>query len=275
MSVFNKIIEFLAFTWNEPKPFGIYHIICVLIEAVLIFYVVKYCRRVSDRGYRMLVLSLWGVMVVFEIYKQIVYSYTSGEGWDYSWYSFPFQLCSTPLYLLPLIAFLKDGNVRDACMAFIATYSLFGGLTVFAYPDTVFVETLGVNLQTMVHHGIQILLGVYTAVIMHKRIDRRFYLGATAVFALCLAVALILNLSVYEYLIAIGSTDSFNMFFISPYFNCDLPVFSNLIYPNVPYALFLAIYVFGFAFVAFIIYAAERALAKKFSGDLKNAEKEF
>ena len=30
---------------------------------------------------------------------------------DYTWSSFPFQLCSTPLYILPLIIFLKDNKV--------------------------------------------------------------------------------------------------------------------------------------------------------------------
>jgi hypothetical protein len=53
-------------------------------------------------------------------------------------------------------------------------------------------------------------------------------------------IALGLNLSIYNSGILNGET--FNMFYISPYFISSLPVF-DLIQENVPYVLFLIIYV--------------------------------
>ena len=53
-------------------------------------------------------------------------------------------------------------------------------------------------------------------------------------------IALGLNISIYNSGILNGET--FNMFYISPYFISSLPVF-DLIQENVPYVLFLIIYV--------------------------------
>jgi hypothetical protein len=43
------------------------------------------------------------------------------------------------------------------------------------------------------------------------------------------------------------------MFFISPYFECTLPLLDT-VYAAVPYPVFLAIYVFGFMIIAAIIF---------------------
>ena len=36
------------------------------------------------------------IMLIFEIYKQVIFTYQVGH---YQWYAFPFQFCSTPMYL--------------------------------------------------------------------------------------------------------------------------------------------------------------------------------
>jgi hypothetical protein len=49
------------------------------------------------------------------------------------------------------------------------------------------------------------------------------------------------------------------MFYISPYYNNDLPVLST-IYPMVPYFVYLIIYIFGFALVAALVFAIEKGI---------------
>jgi hypothetical protein len=51
------------------------------------------------------------------------------------------------------------------------------------------------------------------------------------------------------------------MFFVSPYFDCTLPVLSA-IYPKVPYIAFLLIYNIGFAIVSLIVYSIQKLIIK-------------
>ena len=62
------------------------------------------------------------------------------------------------------------------------------------------------------------------------------------------------------------------MFFISPHFDCTLPVLS-IIYPKVPYIGFLIIYILGFSIVAGIvnlIYFGIYKLVCEFNKDKNN-----
>lgn len=137
-----------------------------LIVVASVFLCVK-CRDVSDKHFRRIVFISWIVIVVLEIYKQLVFSVEYTEGafvWDYQWYAFPFQFCSSPLYALPFVALMPDGKLRDAFIGFVAFFSLFAGVAVFIYPNDVFIDTIGTNVQTMIHHCTQIVLGVFSAI---------------------------------------------------------------------------------------------------------------
>ena len=110
-------------------------------------------------------------MRLFELYKQWWENTNDLGQWEsyYDWYYLPYQFCSTPLYVLPFVAFLKNSKARDAIMAFTSFYCMFGGIAVMLYPGDVFIESLGISIQTMVHHGLQLALGVYVTVWNRKR----------------------------------------------------------------------------------------------------------
>jgi hypothetical protein len=200
---------------------------------------------------------------VFELYKQFVYTFDYEDGElikEYSWYVFPFQFCSTPLYVLPFVAFLKEGRVRSAAISFLASYGLLAGLAVMIYPGNVFVETVGVDIQTIVHHGLQTSIGIIFAVRYMRRDTLRRLLDASIVFGIAIAIAFMLNIILYPYLVSFGIDTSFNMFYISPYNECNLPILSS-IQPLVPYPVFLMVYVFGFALAALITVYAVRGIS--------------
>ena len=70
------------------------------------------------------------------------------------------------------------------------------------------------------------------------------------VFAVCVAIAAILN----EIANAAGLLENhnFNMFYISPYLECSLPVYS-LVHNAVPFPVNLVIYILGFSAAACLI----------------------
>ena len=79
---------------------------------------------------------------------------------DYQWYAFPFQFCSTPMYIGLLAAVVKRKSLHIRLCSYLATYALFAGICVMAYPVTVFIDTVGINIQTMVCHGSMITTGI-------------------------------------------------------------------------------------------------------------------
>lgn len=258
MSHLEKIHNFLSFEFNEPKTFGIYHFISVAIAIVLTIIVCKKQVNASEKTERKMAFWFWIVLLLFEMYKQFVYLFSTTEGFaiDYAWHGFPFQLCSSPLYVLPFIAFLPSGKLRETLVAYFGTFVLVGGIAVYIYPGSVFVETLGINLHTMVWHGSQIFLGVFFNLrrFASKNPPKltRYFLSALPVFLGFVAVAIILNETIYNALIARGLNDTLNLFFISPHFDCIFPIL-DVIQDHTPYIVFLFSYI---AFLSVFSYAA-------------------
>lgn len=263
MSFFEKFIHFLQYEIERPQTFGVFHLAFLAATIIASVLLVIFFKDSSDKTLRRILFGIWIVMVLLEVYKQLVFSMHVTDGvadWNYQWYAFPFQFCSTPLYALPFIIFLKEGWLRESFIAFFASFSLFAGIAVMIYPNDVFIGTLGINIQTMVHHGSQVAIGVLVAAHKRKRTDLHHLFGSLMIFYGFTIIAIISNISVHNYFVANQITDeSFNMFFISPYYPCTLPVLSS-IYAALPYPAFLAIYIIGFALVAAIFFGIERGI---------------
>lgn len=265
MNLFEKIFYTLD-NWHMTTPtnYSWFHImfICIVI-AVTSFLCVKF-KDSDEKIVRRIVLICWITMVVLEIYKQIAFAIGSPDGgvtakWDYDWGSFPYQLCSTPLYVFPFIVWLKDGKLRDCMLSYIMTFSLFGGLAVYVFPNDVFIRSIIINFQTMIHHGIQVVIGIFLLVRYRKSLDIKRFVKAIPVFAVLVALAFTLNLTVRPILDANGITDSFNMFYVGPHHACTLPLL-EMIYPNVPYIVFALMYVLGFCVVASIVFYGAKGI---------------
>ncbi len=252
MSWFEKIIYALQFEHERPTNYGSFHIISVVLCIAVTVLMCIFLRKISDKKFRIIVGAIWGLMVLAQVYIELAFSFNNQTlVWDYDWYSFPFQLCTTPLYLLPFVIFMKDCKVRDAIIMFLTTFSFFGGLCVYVFPNSVFnTPYFLAQVRTMFHHGTQIIFGVYFAIYFRKKMNIKNFLYSLIVFGVLLVIAMAINLIGHAV-----STETINMFYISPYFECELPVL-NVIYNIVPYFVFLLIYIIGFAIAAFAIYWA-------------------
>ena len=132
-------------------------------------------------------------------------------------------------------------------------------LGVMFYPTTVFVGTIGINIQTMFCHGTMITLGVYLLYSGYVKLEHKTILKALPVFLAAVAMAMVMNEIAYQS--GLLATDEFNMFFISPYCEPSLALFS-LIQPLVPFAVSIVIYVAGFTLAAYLILLAAMGIAK-------------
>ncbi len=254
-----EFLNLLNAQMETPKPYGVFHL-CAF--AIVIAGAVLLCvkgRNMKDRAFRTVCLVFWIAMFLFETYKQINFSfnYNGGEPyWDYQWYAFPFQLCSSPLYVLPFVFLTKENSpVRRAAAAFIATYSFFAGTAVMFWPVSVFIGTIGINIQTMFWHGSQVVLGAFFLVRHRRELDIRFFLSGIAAFLILVLCALALDIIVPRF-----TDETFNMFFISPCFPSTLPVL-EAIYPLVPWPVFLLIYLVGYTLAAFLVFISAKGLS--------------
>lgn len=264
MNFFEKIIHSLQKTMECPTNYGWFHIMFLIIIIVGTFIICKFFKNCSEKTVNILLFIFWAVVFLLEVYKQLEFSFTYSDEvakWDYQFYAFPFQFCSSQLYILPFIFLLKDSKIRDGMILFTITFLFFGGLAVCIYPNNVFVETIGINIQTMIHHGTQLLLGIFLFIRYGEKLNLMNYLRGVVVFLCLLFIALSLNIIVYKMLQSIGNDEKFNMFYISPYFECQLPILS-IIQSKTPYLVFLLIYMFGFVFIAFILYVVELKIYK-------------
>ena len=138
------------------------------------------------------------------------------------------------------------------------------------YPVSVFISTIGINIQTMVWHGTQVILGVYFIVYYRKSIDLRFFRRGIIVFLIMVGCAMALNMLIPNY-----TDETFNMFYISPKFASTLPVLSMLYTgpenPPVPWPAFLALYLVGYTLAALIVYLIAKGIISSFGRKRKKS----
>ncbi len=255
MRLLELLLELSRIPMDKPEPYGDYHILCLVVFGTISLLLWLFFRNSKDRTYRIIMLMFWLSMLIFETYKETVISHRIIDGevvFSYPWNAFPFQLCSTPLYVLPFLAILPDCRVRDFFAAYTATFALIGGLGVFFFPRTVFGTSLFGNIHSMNHHGIQVATGLFTAAWYRKRLNFRFYLKGEALFAVMFSIAMWLNTDFYEYLKTLNKHHGFNMFFINPSVGFNIQVFEDIL-NQIPRETIHAYYFVGISILAGIM----------------------
>ncbi|MFA5381116.1 MAG: hypothetical protein WCS48_01625 [Candidatus Izemoplasmatales bacterium] len=250
MTLLDQIMSFLDGEMTRPVPYqsidiSWFHYLALTITLIATVIAVIRLKNANDIQIRRFLLSFSGLLLTFEVYKQLIFSFQAN--WDYQWYAFPFQFCSTPMYVALFAGLTKNIKIQQALINFLGTYGLFAGLAAMIYPNDVFVSTIGINIQTMVHHGAMMVVG--TALLVNRvPLKPSSIIGATTVFLILVTIAILLNFAHNTWIV----DGTFNMFFINPQYQNHLPVL-KLIEPHVPHFLFVIIYTIGFIIVAFLV----------------------
>jgi multisubunit Na+/H+ antiporter MnhC subunit len=261
-----NILDFLNSDMNKPVAYqdlsqSWFHYLALVLMVIGIVIAVTRFKKLSDQKLKKVLIIFSVVLLTLEVYKQVIFSYQAN--WSYQWYAFPFQFCSTPMYIALFAGLTKNKKIEEALIAFLATFGLFAGIAVMFYPVTVFISTIGINIQTMVHHGGMAVLGV--GLLANKvKLESKTIIKASIVFSSLVLVAIVLN-TMHLYLINEGT---FNMFFISPRFENGLPILS-MIQPLVHPIIFTFIYIIGFSFVAYIMLFIAIVINKMFFKEKK------
>lgn len=248
----DKLWELLEIRSAPPAVGGWFHIaswVLSIAAGVLLCCWLKDGRKYAPR----VVVPIAVLVILLEVYKIFHFGLIQGGGsFAFPWKYFPFQFCSTPMYIGFLTLFFPAGKVRDSLYAYLATFSVFAGLCVMVYPAQVFVPTVGVNIQTMVCHGSMITVGIYLFGSGAVKMEYKTVLKALPVFATTASVAVVLNEWAYQ--AGITAQHDFNMFYFSRHGQPFLVLFSDIQRAlGVSNPLNLFIYVVGFILCAYLI----------------------
>lgn len=250
LDLFAKILSILDAQMETPALYGPFHIVSVILCIAAGLIITKHCGSKGEASIRRFLLISSLLVIGLEVYKQINFGFSYEGGtvtFDYAWYAFPFQFCSTPMYIGLLAALVKKDTVHQRLCAYLASYSLFAGVSVMLYPASVFIGTIGINIQTMICHGLMVTIGMVLVGTGYVKAELKTVAKACSIFIVLVICAMGLN--ELAHITGLLETDTFNMFFISPYCDPELPVYS-LVQEVLPFPLTVVIYVAGFTVAA-------------------------
>jgi len=242
MNWFEKAVKVL-YDCRMPKPpfYGWFHILWLLIMLAACILVVVFRRKISPKAVR-ITLIVWGAAIILlELIKQVLVCFNIRDGvvvWEYAWWAFPFQFCSSPLYVALPAGLLKKGKIKDALQSFIALFAIIGGFVAMIFPANMFTDLVFINFHTMIWHSSMVTVSVMLLATRTVKFNFKSLLKGFIVFIILTAVALILN-------IVLGESTGVNLFYISPYEAFNVPIV-EFIYEHVPYPVYLMLYVTAF-----------------------------
>lgn len=254
-----EFIHYLQGEMETPSLLSFFHIVVIatiLLTTVLISVFFKNCK---EKTYKRILLIGWVICIVLEIFKQIIKSFHNGNPsyFEYNFYDFPFHLCSMIFYMLPMLIFLnkdKHKNLIEALNGFISFFGLFAGIVVVFVPTFVFSRLIFTNVQSMVHHGTQVVLGVFIFVWNRKEITTKTYLKSLIVLIITMVLAIGVNLLLYPL-----SKDGIDMFYINPRQYNNLPIFST-IQRECGYFVYLITYIISISAFGFLTFLTEKGI---------------
>lgn len=252
MTFLQSVLALLDSSMETPVSYGWFHLLFIALTFLALIPLLRYPKKPSEDHIRRVVLVTAVTVILLEVYKQINYSfsYENGITFDYQWYAFPFQFCSTPMYVGLLAGIMKKGKLHESLCAYLATFALFAGAAVMVCPNDVFIDTVGINIQTMICHGSMITVGIYLFATGYVKLRHKTILKAIPVFAVTVALAAVMNEIAYQ--TGLTETETFNMFFISPHCDPSLLVYSD-VQRLLPFPLCLIVYILGFTAAAYLI----------------------
>ena len=217
MNVFERFLFILQTEMEEPEAFGWFHLMWLFFVLVTVIFLYKKKKKNSEKQLK-LVLGIYGITaLVLEVLKQLSWSFNYDSvinvvSWDYQWYAFPFQLCTTPIFISLICLFLKKGKIRNCLLSYMAFVTILGSISTMLLPDSCLVSDILVNIHTMWLHLGSFVVSVYLIMNGIVKVNKKNFINAILVFLVFVSIALIMNIGVYNS--GILNDETFNMFYI-------------------------------------------------------------
>ena len=253
--------EFLHFLQGEMEFPGViswFHLIALFPIIGLSILIPYFFKDSKEKVYKRIILIAWITLLVLEAFKQILkaFHYGNPSYWEYSIRDFPFSICSMIYFFAPIIIFMdkeKHPKLVDAANGYLCFITLFSGVAVVIYTDMVMTNMIYINVQSLIHHGTQVILGIFIYVYNRKTITIKTVYRSLIAFVITAAIAIVINVSFYPHFI--------NMFFINPMFITNLPI-GGIVQEKAGYAVYLILFLHLIGAMTLLTYFVETTINK-------------
>lgn len=228
MSFLEFLLRLTAWPMTPPVLYGPFHLIAAFggsAAAILAAWRIssiknnrnnrntKDNRNASNRDKRrrfdriMLVSGM--ILLIGELYKQLMNFYVVNNH-VYDWWIFPFQLCSLPMYLCPLLILIHNEKRHRILCTFLLDFNMMGAIATFIDPSGIFHPYWTLTLHGILWHLMLIFVG-FVIIFSHEAdLSTEGFLQALPLFAFFCLAAEILNGVLHRFSAA-------NLFYISPW----------------------------------------------------------
>ena len=213
-----EFLYWTAWTMEKPAPYGLFHIVFTAVLLAMTVVGAWSLRKTNERQNRIVLGAVGGFLLATEVYKILFHMTVNPYNWGF-WGTFPFQLCSVPMYLSIVCALCKSKKVNAWLYEFMFAVNMFGGIMAFLEPSGIQHGFVTLTVHAYIWHMLLIFLGLYLYFSKRACMHRSSYGKAAAVYLLSCATAQVLNL------IFAGKI---NCFYISPYIKSPLAVFKDI-----------------------------------------------
>jgi uncharacterized membrane protein YwaF len=261
-----KIYALSDWVWpgETPEVFGWYHIMWLFIMMLACVLVVLFLsKKHDDKIDEKLVFYVGAGLIILEIFKQIFKVLANGY---YNWNDFPFQFCSVPMYVSFAVRFIKKEDIKETLYIFLASFGFLAGLAVMIYPGSVYnTDYIPMLIHTMIWHSSMVVVGIHLIISRgYGKKLKELVKPSILLFGL-VTIALVVNIIAQGAYFGNPGNDyhgSFNLFYVSPFENCPLPILGDVIKDNVIFPVFFLSYLCAFTIGVLLVWLIIKLIRK-------------
>ena len=218
MSFFEYLLRLMSWPMTPPVLYGPFHLIAafggsaIAILAAWRFSSINNCNtnnRDNRRSFDQIMLVSGVILLIGELYKQLMNFYIVNNH-AYDWWIFPFQLCSLPLYLCPLLILIHNEKRHRILCTFLLDFNMMGAVATFIDPSGIFHPYWTLTLHGVLWHLMLIFVGFVIIFSRKADLTTKGFLRTLPLFAFFCLAAEVLNSILHRFSAA-------NLFYISPW----------------------------------------------------------
>lgn len=210
MTALTAFLKWTAWPMTAPSLYGPFHLIFFLAGTILAL-LAAWFLRVPDSTLKFhQILVLTGlILIVGELYKQLM-NFSIVNEQNYDWWIFPFQLCSLPMYLCPLLPLIHNPKRHRILCTFLLDFNMMGAIATFIDPSGIFHSYWTLTLHGIIWHLILIFIGFFILFSHQADLTHQGFFSTLPLFAVFCVIAELLNALLHSH-------GNINLFYISPW----------------------------------------------------------
>ena len=218
MSFLECLLQLTAWPMTPPVLYGPFHLLATFVGSAAAIWAAwlfspkdhpNTNTRIHQQKFDRIMLISGVILLIGELYKQLMNFYVVNDH-VYDWWIFPFQLCSLPMYLCPLLIMIHNEKRHRILCTFLLDFNMMGAVATFIDPSGIFHPYWMLTLHGILWHLMLIFVG-FVIIFSHEAdLTTRGFLRTLPLFAFFCLAAEVLNGILHRFSAA-------NLFYISPW----------------------------------------------------------